>query len=351
MALHRRFGFEDSSYMKDGFFQPFLHSGDASTAAIVGRRNWMLFAQSQHNDGHALKGEAGTNAVHLVALSTGRNQEGNSPSHYLTAFVQLPSRPSTGSAVTVKQVSFYGDDGNSSLTVLNEQSKLQDETSGSERRQRLAILVDIVEKSENTALVTEELWLVDYNNAIFRQEQIGDNEHADDAVVSILLRSPGDTCSTSTIRFGSHENDDEDGNLEPGVLAAKRTLLISILLRAPAAFVAMLHFFLLIPCMTPSLTIFLTCCLFLLFSSPPSFEQYIQTLLFVAGRIIQTQAIESDPSPSNSPINTSRFVACGSRGVGCVVSNQTVLGLYDLEEDDDEESDNGENESMESGGD
>jgi hypothetical protein len=190
-AVHPRIGAEVSSVEDgtpvEGAFYPLTSSEDASFSCS---RQWTIFARSCVLDN-------GQHGIQLVPVPLG---SGNS--WVLSRCLVVPKN------FLIKQVGFYGDDGNSNRSSGNEREK------GKEGRQALGLLL---EDGSN-----QELWLVQYDRvtfdvtATFRDGDVVDVrglEVAIDAVVHILPLSD--------------ETMDED-NCVPGVIYAKsKSLLVS----------------------------------------------------------------------------------------------------------------------------
>eukprot|EP00521_Asterionellopsis_glacialis_P006947 CAMPEP_0195289952 /NCGR_PEP_ID=MMETSP0707-20130614/6017_1 /TAXON_ID=33640 /ORGANISM="Asterionellopsis glacialis, Strain CCMP134" /LENGTH=280 /DNA_ID=CAMNT_0040350017 /DNA_START=8 /DNA_END=850 /DNA_ORIENTATION=+ len=100
------------------------------------------------------------------------------PSYYLKTRIELPSD------CQVKEISFYGDDGKSSL------SSGTDSGSGKEGRQGMGLLIDRGEQNDNNTanVLSEELWLLSYDDLVFQTSDI------------IMIESHSQSASASTLR-------------------------------------------------------------------------------------------------------------------------------------------------------
>ena len=190
-ALHPRLGVEvsscDDGTFQDGAFYPLTTSEDSSFSCS---RQWTIFARSCIlNNGH--------HGVQLVPVPVG---SGNA--WVLSRCLVVPK------SFVIKEVGFYGDDGNSNRFSSTDKDK------GKEGRQALGLLL---EDGSN-----QELWLVQYDRVTFdvtKTSRDGDVvdvcslEIAIDAVVHIL------------------PNTDEtmyEDNVDPDVVYAKsKSILVS----------------------------------------------------------------------------------------------------------------------------
>lgn len=75
---------------------------------------------------------------------------------YLAARLVLPS------SCQVKEIAFYGDDGNSSLSAGD------DSGTGEEGRQSLGLLVSHSIKDQDVDVYSEELWIIRYDDVVFQ---------------------------------------------------------------------------------------------------------------------------------------------------------------------------------------
>lgn len=165
-AAHKRCGM-CSEEPGDTGFRPSLLQKDQNDIKGAGddvsfdvSRNWLILAQ-----GSTLSGE-NTSIIQIVALPSILYNENTDtvarPSYYLTAFMELPYN------CKCEEVFFYGDDGNSSLSVVQD-TKDPAEISNPEGRQSLGLIVEVkIEKRRSDYLMQQELWLVPYETLKFK---------------------------------------------------------------------------------------------------------------------------------------------------------------------------------------
>jgi hypothetical protein len=123
-------------------------------------RNWLILAQ-----GSTISGK-NTSIIQIVALPSFVYNENTDavarPSYYLTAFMELPYN------CKCVEVFFYGDDGNSSLSVVQD-TKDPLEISNPEGRQSLGLIVEVkIEQRGSDYLMQQELWVVPYETLKFK---------------------------------------------------------------------------------------------------------------------------------------------------------------------------------------
>ena len=149
-AVHKRFGVEDD--FTEGAFRPIIKENEEDLGFS---RNWILLAQGRTAPG-------GSSIVQIVALPSFAYDEDEDdvvrPLYYLTAFIELPG------GCICKEVFFYGDDGNSSLSVVRDVSDPL-EVSNAEGRQSIGILAEVPQDNETRS--AEELWILKYDKLNF----------------------------------------------------------------------------------------------------------------------------------------------------------------------------------------
>ena len=163
-AIHTRIGRDhidpaldtDTNGGARNFFHPRIGSGDESLTCC---RNWSVVART-------VNFEERHDSVYLFVIPLGRKAAGEDDPDdrhtyqvpfYLGARLVLPS------SFRVKEIEFYGDDGNSSLS---------DRDTGQEGRQSLGLLVSCPVKEQDITLISEELWLIGYDNIVFEHVRL-----------------------------------------------------------------------------------------------------------------------------------------------------------------------------------
>lgn len=213
-AIHSRLGGNEDNLDPDvdgpvGFFCPRVASGDGPLGSC---RSWSIIARATSFRGSK------DDSIHLFALPLGwkdamssndvsdddEDEEHCHVPYYLSSRLVLPT------PYRVKEIGFYSDDGNSSLSAGTE-----DGSTGREGRQAMGLLVSC--PTSDGKAMAEELWLVHYDKAIYHRvsfsPQAGNQPSivldeqvlVDEAVINIV-----------PLRGGQ----DEDEN-EPGTLYAK----------------------------------------------------------------------------------------------------------------------------------
>lgn len=163
-AAHKRCGVCSKEQGGTGFRPSLLHQDQISSRGCIDSfcysRNWLILAQGSTSVGKS------ASVIQVVALPSFIYDEQTDslvrPPYYLTAFVELPNN------CKCEEVFFYGDDGNSSLSVMRD-TKDPLEVSNPEGRQSLGILVEVaVKESENQSLLQQELWILPYQKLSFK---------------------------------------------------------------------------------------------------------------------------------------------------------------------------------------
>lgn len=210
-AIHTRLGGnQDNLVADDGdesahFFCPRLASGDAP---LVDCRSWSIIARAASFEG------GDNNSVQIFALpldcravkSMDEDLDIDDGEHchiplYLTCRLVLPF------PYKVKEIEFYGDDGNSSLSVGADNG-----STGQEGRQSIGLLVTCPVTEDNAAQTAEDLWLVAYDQAIFRRVSISSGAGDIPCVDLDELSSMGDSVvSVQPLREEQYEGSDERG--------------------------------------------------------------------------------------------------------------------------------------------
>lgn len=183
-AVHSRMGVEMSSCIDEtlleGAFYPLTTTGDRSFSSS---RQWTIFVRSYSvNNGY--------NGIQVIPVPVGA---GNS--WVLSRCLLVPK------GFVIKEVGFYGDDGNSTRFSGSDKEK------GKEGRQALGLLL------ENGS--DQELWLVQYDKVVF---EISTGKHDGNVLDFRELEIAGD--SVVHILPHSDETKDED-NFDPCLIYAK----------------------------------------------------------------------------------------------------------------------------------
>jgi len=145
IAAHSRIGAGHCAD-KNGAFAPKLAQPSDSASA----RHWMIIVRSVES-----------NVIEVTAIP-GRD---SLPKFYLQAGLALPNNH------TVKNIQFYGDSGNSSLSP-----NLDIDAVTNEGRQSLGLIVERNEVlSDGTLELHEELWLFNYDEISFKKFEFGPN--------------------------------------------------------------------------------------------------------------------------------------------------------------------------------
>jgi hypothetical protein len=84
------------------------------------------------------------------------------------------------SSYRVKEIVFYGDDGNSSLSAGTDS-----DATGQEGRQSIGLLVSCPFKEQNVDLISEELWLIRYDHVVFEHVAIPSLGGADQSLMDL----------------------------------------------------------------------------------------------------------------------------------------------------------------------
>ena len=263
-------------------------------------RSWAVIARTSSFQ----KGQ--DNSVHLFALPLGwktnssidfeiNDEENFQVPFYLSCRLIMPQ------AYCVKEIAFYGDDGNSSLAAAAD-----DAGTGKEGRQAIGLLVSCPVTEDDTEGFAEELWLVKYDRSAFDCVSLSP-EAGGDSLVTLKEGPLNDKSSVISIQSLEESNIEVDD--EGGVLYAKsKGHLSDICFTVIASF------------------LFLTS---------------LSRLYNVTARRL---------SLKESQDVSSHIILSGSRGVGGILStapSHVELDLFDLEEDEedcDEESDGEEEE-------
>jgi hypothetical protein len=135
---------------------------------------------------------------------------------YLGARLVLPS------SYRVKEIVFYGDDGNSSLSAVTDS-----DATGQEGRQSIGLLVSCPVKEQDVNLISEELWLIRYDHVIFEHVPVPSPDGSDQSLVDLdeRLISDASTIHVQPLR----ESENEGAADDEAVIYAKSTCLSLIL--------------------------------------------------------------------------------------------------------------------------
>lgn len=266
LAAHIRIGTGPGADKK-GAFDPIMTHPDYSSFT----RYWMIFVRSVKADCY----------LEVIAIP------GNAPaSFYLQAGIALPDNHK------VRNIVFYGDSGNSSLSP-----NLDTDAVTTEGRQSLGLIVERKEVLlDGSEKLHEELWLFSYDNILFEKFDFASNS---DKEISIAAADfSRDNCIH--LQPSSESSDDSDNVLVP-----------KSRWNTYCAYICCLVF-----------QCFLT-----------SLVHYIPIL----GRHICTRP--------PTTLEQSNLNLCGSRGTACVIcfGASTSLDILDLEEDEEDNASDDEN--------
>lgn len=284
ISIHKRIGmfYDDST----GGFSPNL-AKDLTHEEIQNLRiqQWLLVAKSDKiNDDQSV--------IHLVYFPCMKHDEDTDemvsfPQFYLQGFMKLPH------GCSLKEIAFYGDDGNSS--ILGNAAFDETDILPKEGRQALALLVvretrqnmkmetdDQIEESDT--LLSEELWILKYDKVRLQVKYFDD---------SLVKRINIDT----TLPLDSDEiaqvldiNEDDMDDMEYSLNDERDVVKI-----------------------------------------------------YARNRQFQQLKKAKNSTLDNCKQFQNRLVVNGSRGIGGVITNGNILGLFDLEED--EEADDSDEDS------
>lgn len=163
------------------------------------------------------------NSVHIFALPLGwkddlaldddmdDDEEHCNVPFYLSCCLALPA------SYRVKEIAFYGDDGNSSLSVGTD----SDDGTGKEGRQAMGLLVSCPVTDDDTNLTAEELWLVKYDHAIYHGVSLPSGRDGNES--SARLDEQVLTNETVVSVQPLQESQNEDAVDNHGVIFAKST--------------------------------------------------------------------------------------------------------------------------------
>lgn len=215
-AIHTRLGGNQDNLGSDNgeaanFFCPRLARDGVSLGCC---RSWSIAARAagfQRGD---------NNSVHIFALPLGwkanvsldENTDDDNE-HCLVPFY-LSCRLVLPSPYRVKEIAFYGDDGNSSLSTGTDSG-----STGQEGRQAMGLLVWCPVTEDNATLTAEELWLVQYDQAVYHRVSLPVGAGRD-SLAELDERSLTDESVISVQPLRERQDDDND---ERGVIYAKCT--------------------------------------------------------------------------------------------------------------------------------
>ena len=213
-AIHTRIGRDHFDGVDDtdtngeavNFFHPRIASGDESLACC---RNWSVVARAVNFQGQH-------DCIYLFAIPLGCKAAGEDDlddkqtcqvPFYLGARLVLPS------SFRVKEIEFYGDDGNSSLSAGT------DRDTGQEGRQSIGLLVSCPVKEQDITLISEELWLIRYDNIVFEHVRLPPGV----AIQSPNLLDESFIGDESTIHVQPLRDSQKEGTDDKAVVYAKST--------------------------------------------------------------------------------------------------------------------------------
>jgi len=292
-AIHNRIGGNKGNLGTDvaRFFSPQLSLGDESIGCC---RSWSIVARVASFQG------GDDNSVHLFALplrwkpdeplddDVDDDEEHCRVPFYLSCRLVLPS------PYRVKEIAFYGDDGNSSLSVGTDVGG-----TGQEGRQAMGLLVSCPATEENAALTAEELWLVQYDQAVYHRVSVPSGAGGESLVDLDERALMGD----SVVNIQPLRERQDDAGDEEGEILAKSTWRLS--------------------------------CSHCILKSELNYIPF-----FVVARRVALKTSDS----------SSQMLLSGSRGVGGVLvtaPSHVELDLFDLEEDEDGSEDGSDEEEDE----
>lgn len=219
-AIHTRIGgikgnLGPESDTNKYFFSPKLAGEELPTGYC---RSWSIVAKAASFDG----GEA--NSVHVFALPLGWRMNTSIDEYiddddeddcqvpfYLSCRLVLPP------TCRVKEIAFYGDDGNSSLSAAAD-----DVGTGKEGRQAMGLLVSCPVTEKDTELTAEELWLLQYDRVSFQYVSLPTKTEGESLELNELLMNDESIISIQPVEESRTEDSDEQG-----ILYAKSTCHLS----------------------------------------------------------------------------------------------------------------------------
>jgi hypothetical protein len=209
-AIHTRLGGNQENLAADDgdesahFFSPRLASGDVP---LVDCRSWSIIARAASFEG------GDNNSVQIFALpldcraGESMDEDLDIDGEHCHIPLYLSCRLVLPFPYKVKEIEFYGDDGNSSLSVGADNG-----STGQEGRQSMGMLVTCPVTEDNAAQTAEELWLVAYDQAIFRQVPISSGAGNISCVDLDERSSMGDSVvRVEPLLEGQYEGSDERG--------------------------------------------------------------------------------------------------------------------------------------------
>ena len=179
-----------------------MHSNEARWRRLQ-LRHWSIVARrARFDDDH--------DSVHLLALplwarwvKAGKTSKKRAMCHvprYMDARLVLPS------SYRVKEIAFYGDDGNSSLSAGTER-----DATGQEGRQLIGLLVSCPVKEQDLDLILEELWLIRNDRVVFEHVLVPSPGSADQSLLDLDKRLISSARSTMHVQpFHERENEGAD---------------------------------------------------------------------------------------------------------------------------------------------
>lgn len=207
-AIHARMGGNLDNLSLDSvdpsqFFSPRLVPGEEAVGCC---RSWSIISRVTSFQG------GDNNSIQLFALPLGwksgdsTDEDMDDEEHcripfYLSCRLVLPP------LFQVKEIAFYGDDGNSSLSAGTDEGG-----TGNEGRQAMGLLVSCPVSEEAATLTAEELWLLPYDKAVFHLVAFpSDIENV--TVIDLDERAlVGDSInSIKPVQDGQDEDNDESG--------------------------------------------------------------------------------------------------------------------------------------------
>ena len=217
-AIHARLGGNQDILGADSneaatFFRPQVAFEGGSLGCC---RSWSIVARVANFQG------GDDNSVHLFSLPLGwkadvsLDEDRNGDEKHCCVPYYLSCRLVLPSPYRVKEIAFYGDDGNSSLSAGTD----GDGGTGQEGRQAMGLLVSCPVKDDSTHLTAEELWLVQYDHAIYNRVSL---PSGDGCGSSVCLDDQFLTDESVVSVQPLQERQNEDSIDDQGVIYAKST--------------------------------------------------------------------------------------------------------------------------------
>jgi len=291
VAIHKRMGAETKKRVTKkeeghyGCFSPKVMLHEQQNISSFQSKHWVLVARVIHSENNC------GDIIQLTAISSGGrfNECKQSKKFHLTGGALLPKD------CQVTEISFYGNDGSSTLSFSPGAGELVEEG-----KQMLCLLVDRVHKQDyddssgdlrihESRQISEEIWMLEYDDFVFRPL----NPDCRSKNINVPLIDENDVCCTKLIdlEYGGNGIDCDDADT---VIHAKVRQL-------------------------------------------RTYE-----------RSEDENAGKKNNFDSDSSGVASRLVLSGSRGIGGVITNNiaSTIDLFDLEEneEEDDESEYGEGE-------